>query len=174
MAKPKKIVGLNPKQSFHENARILIPQRVAEVYRWEQFIHDPEKRDELHNMRISVKRLRYTMEFFSVNYDTPKKYEASKYVEWTSFIDTIIELQDLLGDVHDNDVVLETLTKYKKAEYKKAEYKNNQHSTDMIGIETLITQTREKRTADYESFLKRWQQLSTTNFKQKLLDIIAS
>lgn len=159
MAKPKKIVGIKPKQSFHENARILLPQKVAEVYSWEEYIHDPEKRDELHNMRISVKRLRYTMEFFSVNYDTPSKYE-----EWTDLIDTIIELQDLLGDVHDNDVVLETLT----------EYKNNHPSTDMIGIETLMTRTCEKRNADYESFLKRWEQLSTTGFKRKLLDIIAS
>ena len=159
MAKPKKIVGINPKQSFHENARILLPQKVAEVYSWEQFIHDPEKREELHNMRISVKRLRYTMEFFSVNYDTSSRYE-----EWTDLIDTIIELQDLLGDIHDSDVVLEILTAYK----------NNHPSTDMTGIETLITRTREKRNADYESFLKRWEQLTTTCFKQKLLDTIAS
>lgn len=159
MAKPKKIVGINPKQSFHENARILLPQKVAEVYSWEEYIHDPEKREELHNMRISIKRLRYTMEFFSVNYDTPSKYE-----EWPGFIDTIIEIQDILGDIHDNDVVLETLT----------EYKNNHPSTDMIGIETLITRTREKRDAEYERFLKRWEHLSTAGFKGKLLDIIAS
>lgn len=159
MAKPKKIVGINPKQSFHENARILLPQKVAEVYSWEQFIRDPEKRQELHNMRISVKRLRYTMEFFSVNYDTPRKYE-----KWTEYIDTIIELQDILGDIHDNDVVLETLTAYK----------NSSQPTDMIGIDTLITRTRETRNAEYESFLKRWEQLTTTGFKQKLLDIIAS
>ena len=154
MAKPKKIVGINPKQSFHENARILLPQRVAEVYRWEQFIQDPEKREELHNMRISVRRLRYTMEFFFVNYDR----------NFTGFIDIIIELQDLLGDIHDNDVALQTLTAYK----------NNSQSTDMLGIDTLITRTHETRDTDYESFLKRWKQLSTIGFKQKLLDIIAS
>ena len=159
MAKPQKIVGINPKQSFHDNGRILLPQKVAEVYSWEQFIRDPEKREILHNMRISVKRLRYTMEFFSVNYDTPRKYE-----KWTEYIDTIIELQDILGDIHDNDVVLETLTAYK----------NSSQSTDMLGIDTLITRTRETRNAEYEGFLKRWEQLTTTGFKQKLLDIIAS
>ena len=164
MAKPQKIVGINPKLSFHDNARILLPQKVAEVYSWEQFIRDPETREAsnseiLHNMRISVKRLRYTMEFFSVNYDTPRKYE-----KWTEYIDIIIELQDILGDIHDNDVVLETLTAYK----------NSYQSTDMLGIETLITRTRETRHAEYESFLKRWEQLTTTGFKQKLLDIIAS
>lgn len=154
MAKPKKIVGINPKQSFHENARILLPQKVAEVYSWEQFIRDPEKHEELHNLRISIKRLRYTMEFFAVNYDK----------HFMEFIETIIELQDILGDIHDNDVVLETLTAYK----------NNSQSTDMFGIDTLITRTRETRNAEYESFLKRWEQLTTTGFKQKLLDIIAS
>lgn len=159
MTKPQKIVGINPKQSFHDNARILLPQKVAEVYSWEHFIRDPEKREAnnseiLHNMRISVKRLRYTMEFFSVNYD----------IHFTEYIDTIIELQDILGDIHDNDVVLETLTAYK----------NSYQSTDMLGIDTLITRTRETRNAEYESFLKRWEHLTTTGFKQKLLDIIAS
>ena len=154
MAKPQKIIGLNPKQSFHENARIILPQRVAEVYRWEQFIQDPERREELHNMRISIKRLRYTMEFFAANYDK----------DFIDFIDTTIELQDIIGDIHDSDVVLAVLT----------EYKNTQQTDVMRGVDTLITRTLEMRNADYERFLKRWEELSTTNFKQKLLTIIAS
>ena len=154
MAKPQKIIGLNPKQSFHENARIILPQRVAEVYRWEQFIQDPERREELHNMRISIKRLRYTMEFFAANYDK----------DFIDFIDTTIELQDIIGDIHDSDVVLAVLT----------EYKNTQQTDVMRGVDTLITRTLEMRNADYEKFLKRWEELSTTNFKQKLLTIIAS
>ena len=105
MAKPRKIIGLNPNQSYRENARIVLPQKVEEVYSWEQFIRDPERREELHNMRISIKRLRYTMEFFAVNYDK----------HFTDFLETIIELQDILGDIHDSDVVLEVLTNYKKS-----------------------------------------------------------
>ncbi len=154
MAKPQKIIGLNPKQSFHENARTILPQKVEEVYAWEQFIRDPERREELHNMRISMKRLRYTMEFFAINYDK----------HFTDFIETIIGLQDILGDVHDNDVVLEVLT----------EYKENRHPTDLPGVDTLIARTSEARNADYQAFLERWEQLSTAGFKQKLLTIIAS
>ncbi len=154
MAKPQKIEGINPKQSFHDNARILLPQKVAEVYSWEQFIQEPERREELHNMRISIKRLRYTMEFFATIYDR----------DFRDFIDTTIELQDLIGDIHDSDVVLEVLT----------EYKNTHQSNAMLGIDTLIKRTRELRYADYERFLKIWEQLTTTGFKQKLLDIIAS
>lgn len=154
MAKPRKIIGLNPNQNYRENARIVLPQKAEEVYSWEQFIRDPERREELHNMRISIKRLRYTMEFFAGNYDK----------HFTDFLETIIELQDILGDIHDSDVVLEVLTDYKKS----------RQPAMLSGIDTLITRTRETRDADYETFLKKWEHLSTTNFKQKLYAIFAS
>lgn len=154
MAKPQKITGLNSKHSFRENARTILPQKVEEVYTWEQFIRDPERREELHNMRISIKRLRYTMEFFAISYDK----------HFTDLIETIIDLQDVLGDVHDNDVVLEVLTKYKE----------NRQSAELPGVDTLIARTRETRNADYQAFLERWEQLSAAGFKQKLLTIIAS
>ena len=154
MAKPRKIIGLNPNQSYCKNARIVLPQKAEEVYSWEQFIRDPERREELHNMRISIKRLRYTMEFFAVNYGK----------HFTDFLEIIIELQDILGDIHDSDVVLEVLTDYKKS----------WQFAMLLGVDTLITRTRETRNADYETFLKKWEHLSTTNFKQKLYAIFAS
>lgn len=154
MAKPQKIIGLNPKQSFRENVRTILPQKVEEVYSWEQFIQDPEKREELHNLRISIKRLRYTMEFFAVNYDK----------HFMEFIETIIDLQEILGDIHDNDVVLEVLTNYKE----------NLQSAELPGVDTLITRTIKSRNADYQAFLERWEQLSAVDFKQKLLAMIAS
>ena len=154
MAKPQKIIGLNPKHSFRQNARIVLPQRVEEVYSWEQYIKNPEFREELHNMRISVKRLRYTMEFFAVNYDN----------NYSDFLDIIIDLQDILGDIHDNDVVLDTLI----------DYKNSCESNELCGVNTLILNTQNNRISDYEAFLNKWKQLSATNFKQKLLEIIAT
>ena len=154
MAKPQKITGLNPKRSFRENARIILPQMVEEVYSWEQFIQNPKKREELHNMRISIKRLRYTMEFFAVNYDR----------HFAELIETIIELQDIIGDIHDSDVVLEVLTSYKE----------NLQLAELPGIDTLIARTCETRNADYQTFLEKWEQLSAAGFKQKLLTIIAS
>ena len=154
MAKPQKITGLNPKRSFRENARTILPQKVEEVYSWEQFIRDPKQRKELHNMRISIKRLRYTMEFFAINYDQ----------NFANFIETIIDLQDVLGDIHDNDVVLEVLTNYKKS----------CQSANLVGVDTLITRARETRNADYQAFLEKWEHLSAIGFKKKLLAIIAS
>ena len=154
MAKPQKITGLKPEQNYRTNARIILPQRVEEVYSWEQFIRDPERREELHNMRISIKRLRYTMEFFAVNYDN----------RLADFLTIIIDLQDILGDIHDSDVVLEVLTKYKIS----------CQSTELPGVDMLITRTRETRNADYEKFLKKWELLSETKCKKRLLALFAS
>ena len=68
MAKAHKVIGTKPLHSYRENARTILPQKVEEVYTWEPFIRDAARREELHNMRISIKRLRYTMELFRVAY----------------------------------------------------------------------------------------------------------
>ena len=47
MAKVQKITGVLPKRSYHENARIILPQKVEEVYTWEPFIRDETRREEL-------------------------------------------------------------------------------------------------------------------------------
>ncbi len=154
MAKPQKIIGLNPKQSFRQNARTVLPQRLEEVYSWEQYINDPERRDELHNMRISVKRLRYTMEFFAVNYDS----------RFSDILGVVIDLQDILGDIHDSDVILDILTDYKKSS----------QSDELLGVDTLFSRTQSSRNSDYQEFKIKWEHLSATDFKQKLLEIIAT
>ena len=161
MAKAHKITGVAPLRSYQENARILLPQRLEEVYTWESFIRDETKREELHNMRISIKRLRYTMELFRVVYGLPTA--DSQYAE---FLAVIVDLQEILGDIHDADVVLEVLGDYT------SQSKNQGGQMEVPpGISTLITRTAETRKTDYETFLKKWDHLSPAGFKQKLLSI---
>ena len=87
MAKAHKVIGVAPLRSYHENARIILPQRLEEVYTWEPFIRDETRREELHNMRISIKRLRYTMELFRVAYQNGSQQSAvaSKKVSITDY-----------------------------------------------------------------------------------------
>ena len=156
MAKAHKLTGVEPLRSYRENAPTILPQRVEEVWTWELFIQDASRREELHNMRISIKRLRYTMELFRVAYQN-----SSQYAECLA---VIVELQEILGDVHDADVVLDVLTGYV-------------HRVGEVvlvpGVATLIVQTKETRKADYETFLRKWDYLSATGFKQKLLSFLA-
>ena len=179
MAKAHKLTGVEPLRSYGENARTILSQKVEEVWTWEPFIRDVAKREELHNMRISIKRLRYTMELFQVVYQSgcqpssvgrQKETRVAKQRDFTGesryveFLKIIIDLQEILGDVHDCDVVLDVLTGYMHRMKEKRL---------APGIATLIVRTEETRQADYETFLRKWEHLSTTGFKQKLLSFLA-
>lgn len=174
MAKVHKITGVKPLCSYRENARIILPQKVEEVYAWEPFIWDPARREELHNMRISIKRLRYTMEQFRAAYLSPKARSSQGTTgpgneRFAEFLEVIIDLQEILGDIHDGDVVLEVLTDY-------ASQSENQGGriAGLPGVDRLIAQTKKQREADYETFLKKWEQLSATGFKEKLLSFLVA
>lgn len=64
VSKAWKTKGIKPKKSCRWNARRILPVKIAEVYSWEKYIDVPHNIEELHNMRISIKRLRYSMEDF--------------------------------------------------------------------------------------------------------------
>ena len=162
MAKARKITGVAPLRSYQENARIILPQRLEEVYTWEPFIRDETRREELHNMRISIKRLRYTMELFRPVYRLPTV--DNPYAE---FLAVIVDLQEILGDIHDADVVLEVLADYTS----QSEDRGGQIGV-LPGIAARIAQTQETRKADYETFLRKWDQLAAAGFKQELLSVI--
>ena len=168
MAKAHKITGVAPLRSYHENARIILPQRLEEVYTWEPFIRDETRREELHNMRISIKRLRYTMELFRVAYRLPKtrskKVSITDDKRFAEFLAAIVDLQEILGDVHDADVVLEVL-----ADYASQSGNRGRQIGVPPGVAALIARTQETRKADYGTFLEKWDQLSAAGFKQKLL-----
>ncbi len=169
MAKVHKITGVKPLRSYRENARIILPQKVEEVYTWEPFIRDAARREELHNMRISIKRLRYTMEFFRVAYGFPqtdtREVTAVDDKRFTEFLGVIVDLQEILGDIHDCDVVLEVLTDYGT---------QSEQRTVARGIAKRIAQTRETRHSDYKTFLDKWEHLSAIDFKQKLLSFFGA
>ncbi len=178
MAKAHKISGVKPLGSYRENARIILSQKVEEVYTWEPFIRDAARREELHNMRISIKRLRYTMELFRVVYEFPKEYPKETVMaddkHFAEFLAVIVDLQEILGDIHDCDVVLQVLTDYKHPSTSDVVAPLSLSATKKDGIAKHINQTRETRKADYEKFLEKWEQLSAADFKRKLLSFLVT
>lgn len=177
MAKARKITGVAPLQSYYENVRIILPQRLEEVYTWEPFIRDETKREELHNMRISIKRLRYTMELFRVAYPVGARSPCPNGLgdptptdnQYAEFLAVIVDLQEILGDIHDADVVLGVLGDYTS----QSRNRGGQIGVPP-GIATLMAQTTETRKVDYETFLGKWDQLSDAGFKQGLLSFLLS
>ena len=109
--------------------RKIIRQKCEEIREWERFIEDAARREELHELRIAVRRLRYSMEVF---------------MPAAALLSEVVDLQRILGGIHDCDVVLDVLTNY--------------HDAHFPGIAMLIARTRESRDADYETFLEKWEE----------------
>jgi hypothetical protein len=97
MAKARPVPGLRPRATLLENARAIIAVRAGEMFGFADAIGDPARDEDLHNMRIAAKRLRYTLEMFRVclGPDGP------------ALIDTVKEIQERIGLIHDADVLVE-------------------------------------------------------------------
>jgi len=126
-----------------------IQTRLDEFLLYEVFIFDPDRVEELHQMRISAKQLRYAIEVFSDLY----KHE-------TDFaLDTARQAQEYLGNIHDNDVWIDFLPEFMKKEMKRIKvfygYAGPYYRIKP-GIEYLIKNRKRERSRLYKAFLKDW------------------
>lgn len=157
MAKAWKAKGIYPQLSYRWNAQVILAVKIQEVYSWSKSIRNPDKVKALHNLRISVKRLRYSMEFFAINYGE----------QFQDFLKILADLQEQLGDIHDCDVVETVLTGYLQALPDQGDAE-----IDAIGINALLLRYREMREAKYEAFLQRWDALEEADFQYQLLKVV--
>ena len=97
MARARPVSGLHPRATLLENARAIVAVRVAEMFALLMPSAIPAEDEDLHNMRIAAKRLRYTLEMFQVclGPDGP------------DLIETVKEIQERIGSIHDADVLAE-------------------------------------------------------------------
>ncbi len=94
--KARKVKGLDPDGTLAENAERIVAVRVEELRSFSPAVLDPEEVRALHDMRIAAKRLRYVLEL-----TRPALGErAAKGAR------TAKKLQDVLGEIHDCDVML--------------------------------------------------------------------
>ena len=157
MAKAWKVKGIRKQRSYRHNAQIILAVKIKEVYSWAESIRNPDNIDELHNLRISVKRLRYSMELFVINYG-----EAFK-----NLLKVLEDLQHLLGDIHDCDVIETVLT-----DYLQALPDIGDTEIDAIGTNALLLHYRDMRAAKYQAFLQQWIAFEEADFKGQLLKIV--
>ncbi|HEX2281704.1 MAG TPA: CHAD domain-containing protein [Thermomicrobiales bacterium] len=90
---------VDPDASAIENARRVLAVRVAEFYSFEPIIPYPELSAALHDLRISTKRLRYTLELFRPQFGKAGQRQ----------IERVKMLQEELGTLHDHDVRIELI-----------------------------------------------------------------
>lgn len=168
MAKALPILGLDPDNTIQANASLIIGVRIAELIAWERFIDEPERTLELHQMRIAAKRLRYTMETFAPFYGE----------EFAAAIDQIKKIQELLGSIHDADVLVPELAGHLQELLQPPKKKRQAMSVRCAdfdaaaGLVQLCRHTRDSREALYRKFISAWRKLRGNGFFESLRNLL--
>ena len=141
-----------PESACHtySRSREAIMRRLQTVLATAATIRGPQNSTELHATRITIKRLRYTLQAFAPLY--PDILNDA--------IRTARKLQDVLGNLHDCDVWVETLPQFLEEEKARTlMYFGNTQPFEILvpGTMTLRDQRRQQRVKCYEEFETLWQ-----------------
>ncbi|MGA2784769.1 MAG: YfcE family phosphodiesterase [Candidatus Bathyarchaeia archaeon] len=120
----------------YEKAHHQISARLDEMLTFEQFVHNEAAAAKHHELRIAAKRLRYTMEIFSLIYKGGLSDQIS----------LLKRFQDVLGEMHDYDVWVEELRADRPDIPDEARY----------GVDKLLTYLTEMRKFRYMNFVFLW------------------
>lgn len=129
--------------------------RLAEVMKLEHCVADPQARSEHHQLRIAIKRLRYTLEAFRPLFDDELKDE----------IRALKEVQDLLGEMHDCDVWLDGLDGWSEVLIPRD---GEGASTIVPGLEAIRSDRSQERQKLYARFSEKWLELRERRFFEGL------
>lgn len=126
-----------------------IQKQLDQFLFFEVFIFDPDRIEELHQMRISAKRLRYALEVFS-----------DLYMNKSDFALQIArQSQQCLGEIHDADVWKTFLLSFMEKEQKRIfnfyGYKSP-YNRLKPGIDYLLENRSKERDRLYTEFLNDW------------------
>ncbi|AGB49032.1 hypothetical protein Metho_0783 [Methanomethylovorans hollandica DSM 15978] len=145
----------------------LLYNELSKVRAYDDLVREDEPSFEmLHALRIDIKILRYTLEFF----------DEVLGEETKSLIKDLKELQDVLGDIHDAVVAMELLENYLK--YGKWDYTEGRKSVgEQIiidpGVENYLAYRRKEITELLESFPEVWTKVMETDFGVRFSNVIA-
>lgn len=180
MARARRVRGIRPRQSLGENARRVIAVRLDEVLSWRRALDDVTLVQDLHDMRIAAKRLRYALEMFDVCFPAAKP-----------LLKEVTGIQEDLGTIHDLDV----LTALLRTRLQAIDAQYEAQAVDIMGGEgtpaekskrlraLLSTQARDRRRLGllgligdkvveraqcYNRFCERWGGIALDDFSQRV------
>jgi CHAD domain-containing protein len=135
--------------ALYQRAFTAINSTLYDFLSYEEYIFSPENVEELHAMRIAGKKLRYSIELFAPIY----KQTMIPYVQ------IMKDIQDQLGNIHDDDVWISWLPKFIDQEKSRIEdFFGTSSPIDKLlpGIASLIEDRTNARSMEYEAFLTTW------------------
>ena len=136
--KAREVKKLKPDGPLTDNMRRVIGVRVDELYSFVPRALNPDEVEAAHDMRIAAKRLRYLLELSAPIFGAGAG-RAAKQVKG---------LQDVLGEVHDADELMEV--------------------ANARGLAALAADTAARRVDLHESFTREWRSLQEHDFRGRL------
>lgn len=138
--------------SFGEAGAQIVGKSLDDFCKLTVHIYEPFNQEPLHELRIRAKRLRYAVEL----------YKTCRGDKISSFAEGVAEMQGFLGEVHDADVWIESLSK---------------RMSDGDASEAniwLLSEYVAKRTENYRAALKLWSDWKKENFIEQLRNVISN
>jgi hypothetical protein len=183
LVKAKSVKGIDCSESVVFNARKIIDVRLDEMLSFGVHVGDPTKIEEIHNLRIAAKRLRYTLEMFRFAF--PK--------DLGDLISEVKEVQEHIGNMRDADVMIERVTgiieqenrhrserlqEIAQATSRGTHAQRHQRirsavnapkaARDEVALYTLIAHRAGDRDEAYRHFLEVWERFEATDFPTRL------
>lgn len=186
MAKARAITGLDPQAPTGRNARLMVRERLADMYSYAKYATSPDNSEGLHNLRIAAKRVRYTLEIFEEFLP-----EAGE-----SFAEELAKLQDELGSLHDSEVMLALLhlslneTGTARSEARRTTKRKTLLSPAMVesilssdhssalaekerqGLTSFLHRQEQRRAQAYTAFRQHWEALEQRGFREEILAML--
>ena len=175
--KAKKVKGLDPDAGFDQNARKIVAVRLKELTKLGARALDPEDQKALHDTRIAAKRLRYLLELSAPALGKPATDGAR----------VARGLQDLLGEIHDCDVMLPRVREHadvlrtedagalrahagpRRRDLPPEAVLRAPNLERYRGLESLTTYLSVRRAVLFDRFVREWERLERRGFADELL-----
>ena len=158
MAKPLKIRKISPDDRPDKAARRILRTRIKEFYScWPDPDHTPTP-EELHNLRISGKRLRYTAESLRELY--PDRLAL--------LIDMLKRNQDLLGEIQDC-VTQRGLIEAYIDRLRRRSPKNDQ----IAALENIVSEYARRQSTLFTQFHETWRGMTMDEFRASLRAMVS-
>jgi len=127
---------LNDRFYLHKSASI--QKRLDELFEFAPYVFKPQSTHKLHQMRIAAKNLRYALEIIRPWYGA----RIDKYIRASR------DIQDVLGDVHELDVLMEVLPAL-----------TAKNKDGNLTLEYLLKECSRLRNNAYNKFVRFWRNL---------------
>lgn len=183
--KARPIESLSATGGTREQLPEIFVVRMNELWELSRHLQFEDRVQELHDMRIAAKRLRYCFEFFSPLFGD----------DFRAHLKVFKQLQDYLGEIHDCDVWVDYLREELRLallELKDARIRLEKHTGasqalnedagkmeeiyregPSVGLLRMIAELAQRRRELYQELLVFWQGLETEGFQQQLARDVA-